>query len=209
DSRRTASARVRDFRAHGFALSSKAKRLSGGGQGEALAGLSQQPPRGRRRILHFNVTEHPTSDWIGQQLREALPLPCPYRYVLFDHDAKFGGDVVELLQASAIKPIRTSVWSPWQNGVAERWGGSIRREVPDLVIPLNDQHLRRLGREYIAYSTQTEHTSACTRRHRRAGRLSHARPNRPDLRPFVASAAFIIGTLGRNLRDRSRPRSDH
>ena len=49
----------------------------------------------RRRILHFNVTFHPTGDWIVQQLREAFPLPCPYRYVLFDHDAKFGYDVVQ------------------------------------------------------------------------------------------------------------------
>src|SRR5205085_8125655 len=49
------------------------------------------------------------------------------------------------------KPTRTSVRSPWQNGVAEGWVGSIRREVLDHVIPLNDQHLRRLGREYIAY----------------------------------------------------------
>ncbi len=50
-----------------------------------------------------------------------------------------------------MKPTRTSVRSPWQNGVAERWVGSVRREVLDHVIPLNDQHLRRLGREYIAY----------------------------------------------------------
>ena len=106
---------------------------------------------GRRRILHFNVTEHPTSEWIVQQLREALPLPCPYRYVLFDRDAKFGGDVFEFLKASAMKLIRTSVRSPWQNGVAERWVGSARREVLDYIIPVNDQHLRRLGREYIAY----------------------------------------------------------
>ena len=77
----------------------------------------------RRRILHFNVTEHPTSDWIGQQLREALPLPCPYRYVLFDRDAKFGGDVVELLQASALKPIRTKCSEP----VAEWSGGALGR----------------------------------------------------------------------------------
>jgi putative transposase len=47
----------------------------------------------RRRILHFNCTAHPTSDWIVQQLRDALPLPCPHHYVLFDHDAKFGSEV--------------------------------------------------------------------------------------------------------------------
>jgi hypothetical protein len=40
----------------------------------------------RRRILHFNTTAHPTSDWIVQQLREALPLPCAYRYMVFDRD---------------------------------------------------------------------------------------------------------------------------
>jgi hypothetical protein len=72
----------------------------------------------RRRILHFNVTLHPTSDWIVQQLREAFPLPCPYRYVLFDHDSKFGNEVLQFLTSSALKPRRTSVRSPWQNGVA-------------------------------------------------------------------------------------------
>jgi transposase InsO family protein len=106
---------------------------------------------GRRRILHFNSTAHPTSDWIVQQLREALPLPCRYRYMLFDRDAKFGSDVFEFLKASGIKSIRTSVRSPWQNGIAERWVGSARREILDHVIPLNEQHLRRLGRDYLAY----------------------------------------------------------
>src|SRR5688572_33268686 len=48
---------------------------------------------GRRRLIHFNCTAHPTSEWVVQQLRQALPLPCPYRYALFDHDAKFGRDV--------------------------------------------------------------------------------------------------------------------
>lgn len=105
----------------------------------------------RRRILHFNCTEHPTSNWIVQQLREALPLPCPYRYMLFDRDAKFGNDVFAFLKASGIKAIRTSVRSPWQNGIAERWIGSARRELLDHVIPLNEHHLRRLGREYLAY----------------------------------------------------------
>ena len=106
---------------------------------------------GRRRVLHFNVTAHPTSDWIVQQLRDALPLPCSYRYILFDRDAKFGNEVFEFLEASGVRPIRTTARSPWQNGIAERWVGSARRELLDHVIPLNEQHLRRLGREYLAY----------------------------------------------------------
>jgi transposase InsO family protein len=60
--------------------------------------------------------------------------------LLFDRDAKFGGDVREFLKASDIKPIRTSVRSPWQNGIAEGWIGSARRDLFDHVIPLNEQH---------------------------------------------------------------------
>ena len=59
---------------------------------------------GRRRLLHFNCTAHPTSEWIVKQLREALLLHCPYRYVLCDQDAKFGNDVFDFLQASGIEP---------------------------------------------------------------------------------------------------------
>jgi hypothetical protein len=53
---------------------------------------------GRRRILQFNATLHPTSDRIVRQLREAFPLPCPYRYVVFDHDAEFGNEVLQFLK---------------------------------------------------------------------------------------------------------------
>ena len=86
---------------------------------------------------------------IGHQNLIALPLPSPYRYVLFDNDAKFGHDVFDFLQASGIEPMRTSV--PWQNGVAERWVGNVRREMLDHVIPLNECHLRRLGPKYLDY----------------------------------------------------------
>jgi putative transposase len=105
----------------------------------------------RRRIVHFNVTAHPTNDWIVQQLREALPFPSGYRFMLLDRDAKFGKDVFDFLKASSIEAMRTSPRSPWQNGIAERWVGSCRREMLDHVIPLNEQHLRRLVHEYLEY----------------------------------------------------------
>jgi putative transposase len=108
----------------------------------------------RRRILHFNLTPHPSSEWIVQQLREAFPLPSDYRYVLLDHDAKFGGDVFRFLKSSKLKPMQTGIRSPWQNGIAERFVGSIRREFLDYVIPLNGFHLRRLVRDYLAYYHQ-------------------------------------------------------
>ena len=106
---------------------------------------------GRRKILHFNVTRHPTAEWVVQQLREAFPEAGPYRYVILDRDAKFDGEVVAFLQGTGLTPKRTGIRSPWQNGIAERWVGSCRRELLDHVIPLNEQHLRRLVRDYVVY----------------------------------------------------------
>jgi putative transposase len=113
---------------------------------------------GRRQILHFNVTRHPTAEWVIQQLREAFPEVGKLRYIILDRDAKFNADVLAFLKATGLKPKRTSIQSPWQNGVAERWVGGCRRELLDHVIPLNEDHLRRLVREYISYFTRTEFT---------------------------------------------------
>ena len=106
---------------------------------------------GRRKILHCNVTAHPTSEWVVQQLKEAFPEADPYRYVIFDHDSKFNVEVIQLLTATGLQPKRTSIQAPWQNGTAERWVGSCRRELLDHIIPLNERHLRRLLREYVSY----------------------------------------------------------
>ena len=106
---------------------------------------------GRRRILHFNVTRHPCAAWVVQQLREAFPEAAPYRYVILDRDSKFNGDVLTFLRATGLKPKRTSVQAPWQNGIAERWVGSCRREILDHVIALNERHLRRLIGDYVNY----------------------------------------------------------
>ncbi len=106
---------------------------------------------GRRKILHFNTTRHPTAEWVVQQMRETFPEAAPYRYAIFDHDSKFDAEVISFLQATGLKPKRTSVQAPWQNGIAERWVGSVRREILDHVIALNEQHLRRLIRDYVNY----------------------------------------------------------
>jgi putative transposase len=106
---------------------------------------------GRRKILHFNVTRHPTAGWVVQQLREAFPEAGPYRYVILDRDAKFDGEVVTFLQGTGLRPKRTSIRSPWQNGITERWVGSCRRELMDHVIQLNEQHLRSLVSDYRMY----------------------------------------------------------
>ena len=74
----------------------------------------------RRRILHFNVTRHPTAERVVQQLREAFPEAGPYRYAIFDRDSKFDASVAGFLKATGLKPKRTSVQAPWQNGVCER-----------------------------------------------------------------------------------------
>jgi hypothetical protein len=106
---------------------------------------------GRRRILHFNVTRHPTAEWTLQQLREAFPDAVGCRYVILDHDSKFDRGVTDFLKATGLKVKRTGIQSPWQNGLAERWVGSCRRELLDHIIAINEANLRRLLRAYVRY----------------------------------------------------------
>ena len=105
----------------------------------------------RRRILHFNVTAHPTSLWIVQQLREAFPFESTPTYLLLDRDRKYGLELASAIRSMAMHPIRTSFESPWQNGIAERWVESCRHDLLDHVIAFNEEHLRRLLGEYVCY----------------------------------------------------------
>jgi putative transposase len=80
-----------------------------------------------------------------------FPDPCRYRYVILDRDQKFDQEVLDFLRSTGLKAKRTSVRAPWQNGLAERWIGSCRREILDHVIALNEVHLRRILRDYVNY----------------------------------------------------------
>jgi putative transposase len=97
------------------------------------------------------VTRNPDALWVGQQLREAWAYKQPHRFLLFDRDSKFGADVVSAVTYIGSQPTRTAFRSPWQNGVAERWVGSCRRDLLDHVITLNERHLKRLMSEYVRY----------------------------------------------------------
>jgi putative transposase len=106
---------------------------------------------GRRRIVHFHVTDHPDAAWVVQQLCEAFPFDATPRHLVFDRDSTFSADVVSTVKSLGTKPTRTAPRSPWQNGVAERWIGSVRRELLDHIVVFNERHLLRLLRDYVAY----------------------------------------------------------
>jgi transposase InsO family protein len=105
----------------------------------------------RRRILHFNVTRHPTSAWVIQQLREAFPYDAVPGYLIFDRGSSFNAEVIYTVKSFDIQPKRTNFRSPWQNGVAERFVGNCRRDLLNHVIVLNERHLKRLINDYICY----------------------------------------------------------
>jgi hypothetical protein len=131
-----------------------------------------------------------------QQLREAFPESCSYRYAILDGDAKFGEDVTELLTASGMKPTRTSPASPWQNGVAERWIGSCRRELLDHLLVLNDAHLRRLIRGYISYYHADRIQTLWRKIHRRCDLFLTSGIHPRGWFPSSAPVACIIDMIG-------------
>ena len=115
---------------------------------------------GRRKILHFNVTENPNARWVIQQLRETFPNEPTHQYMIYDNDSIFSSAVTHAIKSFEIDPKRTAFRSPWQNGTAERVVGSVRRELLDHVVVLNEDHLRRLLREYVDYyNGERVHTS--------------------------------------------------
>jgi transposase InsO family protein len=105
----------------------------------------------RRRIIHFNLTAHPTAPWSSQQLRNAFSEEEPPRFLIRDRDMKFGEVFTQVLSALGMDPILTAYRSPWQNGYSERLIGTIRRECLDHLIIMNEIHLRGILQEYIRY----------------------------------------------------------
>jgi transposase InsO family protein len=105
----------------------------------------------RRRIVHINCTEHPTSAWTAQQLVDAFPEDTAPRWLLRDRDTIYNDQVRRRIAGLGITEVVSSPLSPWQSPYVERLIGSIRRECFDHVIILGQTHLRRILRAYLAY----------------------------------------------------------
>jgi transposase InsO family protein len=105
----------------------------------------------RRELLWLGVTAHPSAEWIARQLTEACGWSEPPRYIIRDRDVAYGGAFIRRLTAMGIRDRPISARSPWQNGLAERLIGSIRRDCLDHVVIFNEQHLRHLLKSYKQY----------------------------------------------------------
>jgi putative transposase len=105
----------------------------------------------RRRVVHFDVTEHPGAAWTAQQIIEAFPEDTAPKYMIRDRDGIYGGDFCRRVGNMGIEVVLTAPRSPRQNPYAERLGGSLRRECLDHVIVLGESHLDRIIKSYLAY----------------------------------------------------------
>jgi transposase InsO family protein len=149
---------------------------------------------GRRRIIHFNMTTNPTATWVSQQLREAFPNDSAPHYLIFDNDSIFSDEVSRSINALGIMPKRTAFRSPWQNGTAERWVGTCKRELIDHVVVLGEDHLRRLLRDYDTYVTYVTCVTYDT--HDNADRVHTRLADSPDGRPVEARPSFNAKLAG-------------
>jgi putative transposase len=109
----------------------------------------------RRELVHVNITDHPTATWAARQLVESFPEETAPEYLLRDRDAIYGDVFVRRVKGLVMSEILIAPRAPWQNPFAERVIGSIRRECLDHVIVINERHLRRLLRRYLAYYNAT------------------------------------------------------
>jgi transposase InsO family protein len=110
---------------------------------------------GRRQLLWFEVTRHPTAAWLARQITEAFPWASAPAYLVRDNDRAYGHVVTTRVTAMGIRDRPISPGSPWQNGIAERLIGTLRCECLDHMVIFGEAHLRRILSAYAVYYNQT------------------------------------------------------
>jgi transposase InsO family protein len=106
---------------------------------------------GSRRVVHFNVTTHPTDEWGAQQLREATPFGQSPRFLIRDRDRKYGQHFATVAKGSQIEILKTPYRAPKANAICKRFLGSVRRECLDHMLILGKSHLYRVIQEYLEF----------------------------------------------------------
>ena len=106
---------------------------------------------GRRQLLWFEVTRHPTAEWLARQITEAFPWASAPTYLVRDNDGAYGHVFRSRLRAMGIRDRPISPGSPWQNPYVERLIGTVRRECLDRVLVFGEAHLRQILSSYAAY----------------------------------------------------------
>jgi transposase InsO family protein len=106
---------------------------------------------GTRRILHWNVTDHPTAAWTSQQFRMTVSGDAPHRFVIHDRDSIYSEGVDRTIEAMGLTILKTPARSPQANAFCERVIGTIRRECLDWMIPLNEEHVRSILRQWVVH----------------------------------------------------------
>lgn len=104
-----------------------------------------------RKILHVNVTAHPTAEWTLQQLRDAIPANHGYRFLIHDRDAIFSQQLDQSIRHLGFRVLKTPPRSPQANAICERVLGTLRRECLDFMMPLTENHLRRILTEWVRH----------------------------------------------------------
>jgi integrase-like protein len=107
--------------------------------------------QGRRQLLWFAVTRHPTAEWLAQQIVEAFPWNTAPSYLVRDNDGAYGQAFTRRIRRMGIRDRPISPRSPWQNPYAERLIGTLRRDCLDHVLILGERHLRRILTSYFSY----------------------------------------------------------
>jgi transposase InsO family protein len=136
----------------------------------------------RRRVVHFNVTEHPTAQWTIQQLVDAFPDESAPAYLLRDRDRVYVEQFRHRVKGMGIEDVRTAPHSPWQNPFEERLIGSVRRECLNHVFVFGERRLCRILTRYLAYYHQARIHLALDK-------------DAPDLRPVELPTAWKIVQL--------------
>ena len=107
-----------------------------------------------RKVIYVGVTRSPTDAWVAQQLREATPYGQSPKYLIRDHDSKFGPCFARVVKTSGIKLLKTPVQAPRANAICERFMRSVRQECLDHLLILQEKQLQRVLHAYVEYFNQ-------------------------------------------------------